>query len=143
MVIETNSPAETEEAGRFLAQKLKAGDVVALYGELGAGKTRLVSGLAAAFGFSGITSSPTFTIVNEYDGEIPVFHFDVYRISSGEEMFDIGFEDYLARGGVTVIEWPQNIEGILPKGHIKVFIDKNYDLGDSYRKITISEGDCS
>lgn len=106
MVYETSSPAETEALAQRLAQTLKAGDVLALDGDLGAGKTAFTRGLARGLGFDGPVTSPTFTIVNEYEGgRLPLFHFDLYRLSSPEELFDIGWEDYLDRGGVCCVEW--------------------------------------
>ena len=101
MTITTNSPEQTELLGKKLAALLKPGDVIAYYGDLGAGKTAFTRGLAAGLGVTECVTSPTYTIVNEYlSGRMPLFHFDMYRLSSSEELFDIGWEDYLARGGV-------------------------------------------
>ncbi len=106
MVFESHSEQETEALGRRLAQTLRPGDVIALDGDLGAGKTAFTRGLAAGLGYPGRVTSPTFTIVNEYDGgRLSLFHFDLYRLTSPEELFDIGWEDYLDRGGVCCVEW--------------------------------------
>ena len=100
----SHSETETEAAGEALAARLKAGDVVAYRGDLGAGKTAFTRGLARGLGCTGRVSSPTFTIVNEHEGRLPLFHFDLYRLGDGEELFDIGWEDYLDRGGVCAVE---------------------------------------
>lgn len=109
----SNSPAETEALGEALAAKLKPGSVIAYTGDLGAGKTAFTRGLARGLGVTARVTSPTFTIVNEYTGRLPLFHFDMYRLSSSEELFDIGWEDYLARGGVCAVEWSENVEDAL------------------------------
>lgn len=106
----TNSEYETEELGCRLGQRLEAGTVIAFTGDLGAGKTAFTRGLARGLGITGRVTSPTFTIVNEYEGgRLPLFHFDMYRLGSSEELFDIGWEDYLTRGGVCVVEWSENV----------------------------------
>lgn len=106
MVRETHSEQETEALAQSLAQELKAGDVLALDGDLGAGKTAFTRGLARGLGYPGRVQSPTFTVVNEYEGgRLPLFHFDLYRLTSPDELFDIGWEDYLDRGGVCCVEW--------------------------------------
>ena len=111
MTITTNSPEQTELLGKKLAARLNPGDVIAYYGDLGAGKTAFTRGLAAGLGVTECVTSPTYTIVNEYlSGRMPLFHFDMYRLSSSEELFDIGWEDYLARGGVCAVEWSENVE---------------------------------
>lgn len=111
--IRTESERETEAAGRALAAGLKPGSVVALFGDLGAGKTAFVRGMAAGLGIREPVSSPTFTIVNEYPGPTPLFHFDMYRLKGPDELFDIGWEDYLRRGGVCAVEWSENVEAAL------------------------------
>ena len=104
---------ETERIARAVAARLEPGDVVAYYGGLGAGKTTFTRGLAAGLGVRESVTSPTYTIVNEYlSGRLPLFHFDMYRLSSAEELFDIGWEDYLARGGVCAVEWSENVDDI-------------------------------
>jgi len=109
----SNSPAETEALGEALAAKLKPGNVIAYTGDLGAGKTAFTRGVARGLGVTERVTSPTFTIVNEYAGRLPLFHFDMYRLGSSEELFDIGWEDYLARGGVCAVEWSENVEDAL------------------------------
>lgn len=134
MTFFTNSEAETSALGEKLAARLAPGAVVAMYGGLGAGKTAFTRGLARGLGLSSRVSSPTFTIVNEYLGRVPLFHFDMYRLSDADELFEIGWEDYLARGGVCVVEWSENVEGAFPPESIVVKIEKT---GDSERRIEI------
>ena len=138
MIIRTNREAETENVGRELAKKLRRGDVIAMYGGLGAGKTAFVRGLADGLGLDARVSSPTFTIVNEYLGEIPLFHFDMYRLADSDELFEIGWEDYLNRGGICVVEWSEIVEDAFYPDVIKVKIEK---LGDNEREITIDMED--
>ena len=114
MVFETFSPEETENLGAVLAQRLHPGDVIAYFGDLGAGKTAFTRGVARGLGVTETVTSPTYTIVNEYlSGRMPLFHFDMYRLGSADELFDIGWEDYLSRGGVCAVEWSENVEGAL------------------------------
>ncbi|MFB0921523.1 MAG: tRNA (adenosine(37)-N6)-threonylcarbamoyltransferase complex ATPase subunit type 1 TsaE [Oscillospiraceae bacterium] len=134
MEIITHSVDETELAGQSMAKALTAGTVVALYGDLGAGKTAFVRGMARGLGSRDRVTSPTFTIVNEYGGTLELFHFDMYRLKSSDELFDIGWEDYLARGGVCVVEWSENVSDAFDGTEIKVTIDK---LSDTDRKITV------
>ena len=132
----TNSPEETEALGRRLGEKLSPGAVVAFTGDLGAGKTAFTRGLARGLGISERVTSPTFTIVNEYEGgRLPLFHFDLYRLGSADELFDIGWEDYLARGGVCAVEWSENAAGALEEDAVRVDIRRGE--GDSRRVITI------
>ena len=133
----TRSPAETEALGRDLAARLGPGAVVALYGGLGAGKTAFVRGMARALNCTDRVTSPTFTIVNEYEGRLPLFHFDMYRLSGPEELFDIGWEDYLGRGGVCAVEWSENVPGAFEPGTVFVRIRS---LSDTEREITIEGG---
>ena len=137
MTIYTKNEAETEQAGAELARTLPDGAVVALYGDLGAGKTAFVRGMARGMGISARVSSPTFTIVNEYLGARELYHFDMYRLASSDELFDIGWEDYLRRGGVCAVEWSENVADAFEGDEITVRIEK---LGDEERKITIGEG---
>lgn len=130
----SESEKDTEEIGRSFAQNLKGGEVIAMYGDLGAGKTAFVRGLAKGLGIDAKVSSPTFTIVNEYPGEIDLIHFDMYRLSSADELFDIGWEDYLARGAVCAVEWSENVTDAFFGDEIKVIIEKT---GDNSRKIEI------
>ena len=134
MTIFTNSQDETETAGAELAAGLPDGSVVALYGGLGAGKTAFVRGMARGMGISAHVSSPTFTIVNEYHGPRELFHFDMYRLGSAGELFDIGWEDYLSRGGVCAVEWSENVRDAFEGGEISVNIEKTSADG---RKIEI------
>ena len=121
----THSVQETEEAGRAFAQTLHSGDVVACFGDLGSGKTAFTRGVAAGLGYTGRVTSPTFTIVNEYDAPLPLFHFDMYRLSDEEELFDIGWEDYLSRNGICLVEWSERITGAFPPGTIRVDINRH------------------
>ena len=134
MEILTHTVEETELAGQVLSRTLTPGTVVALYGDLGAGKTAFVRGMAKGLNSPSRVTSPTFTIVNEYSGSLALFHFDMYRLGSSDELFDIGWEDYLARGGVCVVEWSENVLDAFDGTEIKVTIDK---LSDTDRKITV------
>ena len=139
MTVITKSPEQTELLGKKLAELLRPGDVIAYYGDLGAGKTAFTRGLAAGLGIREAVTSPTYTIVNEYlSGRMPLFHFDMYRLSSSDELFDIGWEDYLARGGVCAVEWSENVEDALT-GAISITIEKDPAQLD-WRKITIEGG---
>ena len=132
----THSPDETRALGRTLAQALQGGAVVAFTGDLGAGKTAFVSGMAEGLGIEERVTSPTFTIVNEYEGgRLPLFHFDIYRLGSADELFHIGWEDYLARGGVCAVEWSENVDEALDGDTIRVDISRGED--DNTRIITI------
>ena len=119
----THSREETEALGARLARALAGGRVVAFTGDLGAGKTAFVSGMARALGVEERVTSPTFTIVNEYEGgRLPLFHFDMYRLGSADELFHIGWEDYLARGGVCAVEWSENVAGAIEPDAVRVSI---------------------
>ena len=132
----TNGPEETEALGARLARALEPGAVVAFTGDLGAGKTAFVRGLARGLGVQDRVTSPTFTIVNEYEGgRLPLFHFDLYRLGSADELFDIGWEDYLARGGVCAVEWSERMEELLEPGTIRVDLRRGED--ESRRVITV------
>lgn len=132
----TNSAAETRALGERLADKLGAGSVVAFDGDLGAGKTAFTAGLAQGLGIAERVTSPTFTIVNEYEGgRLPLFHFDLYRLGSADELFDIGWEDYLERGGVCAVEWSERAEEALEDGVIRVTIRRGQN--DDQRVIDI------
>ena len=132
----SNSVAETEELGAQLAARLRPGDVVAYTGDLGAGKTAFTRGIARGLGIPERVTSPTFTIVNEYEGgRLPLFHFDLYRLGDPEELFDIGWEDYLARGGVCAGEWSENVAGALEDEPIRVDIRRG--AHDGQRVISI------
>ena len=139
MQITTHSADETQALGQKLASRLAPGDVIAYFGDLGAGKTAFTRGLAQGLGITDPVTSPTYTIVNEYlSGSIPLFHFDMYRLSSSDELFDIGWEDYLSRGGVCAVEWSENVEDALQDA-IRVTIEKDADEPDT-RHITITGG---
>lgn len=117
----SHSEAETEDLGRRLAAVLSPGAVVAYRGDLGMGKTAFTRGLARGLGYEGRVTSPTFTIVNEYEGgRLPLFHFDMYRLEGAEDLFDIGWEDYLDRGGVCAVEWSERVEEALPEDAVTV-----------------------
>lgn len=134
----SNSAESTEKIAAEFAQGLKGGEIITLDGDLGAGKTAFVRGVACGLGITDRVVSPTFTIVNEYrHGSIPLFHFDVYRISSADEMYDIGWEDYINSDGIVVVEWAVNIEDILNGDVIRINISKNLDVSEDYREITI------
>ena len=140
MTITTNSPEQTELLGKKLAARLNPGDVIAYYGDLGAGKTAFTRGLAAGLGVTECVTSPTYTIVNEYlSGRMPLFHFDMYRLSSSEELFDIGWDDYLARGGVCAVEWSERVSDALPEDTIFVDIART-DEHEDWRTITVTGG---
>ena len=139
MQITTHSADETQALGTKLAKRLQPGDVIAFFGDLGAGKTALTRGIAQGLGITDIVTSPTYTIVNEYlTGRLPLFHFDMYRLGSSDELFDIGWEDYLARGGVCAVEWSENVEAAL-QGATRVTIEKDPFEADT-RRITIEGG---
>ena len=135
----SNSVEETEALGAELAGRLEPGDVVAFTGDLGAGKTAFVRGLARGLGIPDRVTSPTFTIVNEYEGgRLPLFHFDMYRLGSSDELFDIGWEDYLARGGVCAVEWSENVDDALDEDAIRVDIRRGAQ--DDQRVISVTNG---
>ena len=141
MVIETYSAEETFEAGQELAKQAKANEVYALLGDLGVGKTVFTQGFAKGLGIMEPVSSPTFTIVSEYDeGRLPFYHFDVYRIGDVEEMEEIGYEDYFFGEGVCLIEWSELIREIIPGGAGEVTIEKDPEKGFDYRTITVTKG---
>ena len=140
MVIETNSPEETCQAGMRLGEKAEAGQVFTLTGDLGVGKTVFTQGLAKGLGIEEPVNSPTFTIVQVYDGgRLPFYHFDVYRIGDVEEMEEIGYEDYIYGEGVCLIEWADLIREILPEHYTEVKIEKDLQKGFDYRRISICE----
>ena len=137
MIFYSNSPRQTEEVGEKLAKALKPGAVIAYKGDLGAGKTAFTRGLARGLGADEQVTSPTYTIVNEYlSGRMPLFHFDMYRLSCSDDLFDIGWEDYLERNGVCAVEWSENVADAL-EDPIVVEISKT---GDESRTITVTGG---
>ena len=138
MTFLTNSPRETEAVGEALAKLLQPGTVVAYQGDLGAGKTAFTRGLARGLGYTEPVTSPTYTIVNEYlGGRLPLFHFDMYRLKSSDDLWDIGWEDYLERGGVCAGEWSENVADAMEEPVLVTI----YKLGEDARRITIEGGD--
>lgn len=140
MVIETNSEHETYELGLKVGAASKAGDVYTLIGDLGVGKTVFTKGVAQGLGIKEPVSSPTFTIVQIYEeGRLPFYHFDVYRIGDVEEMDEIGYDDYIYGEGVSLIEWANLIEEILPEHYTEIKIEKDLKQGFDYRRVSICE----
>lgn len=140
MRIETFSPEETYAFGQKMGREAKPGDVFTLIGDLGVGKTVFTQGVADGLGITEPVSSPTFTIVQVYEeGRLPFYHFDVYRIGDVEEMDEIGYEDYFYGSGVTMIEWANLIEEILPEQYREIRIEKDLEKGFDYRVITVKE----
>ncbi|MDK2807062.1 MAG: tRNA threonylcarbamoyladenosine biosynthesis protein TsaE [Thermoanaerobacterium sp.] len=133
MSFKTKSPNETEKIGFKLGNLLKRGSIVLISGELGVGKTVFTKGIAKGMGIDDYVTSPTFMIVNEHLGDIPLYHFDVYRIDDYTELYDIGYEEYFYGDGVCVIEWPEKIKPLIPKENI--FIRMN--MGDTFDERTI------
>lgn len=139
MVVETNSWEETFALGKKMGEEAAPGDVYTLVGDLGVGKTVFTQGIAVGLGITEPVNSPTFTIVQVYEeGRIPFYHFDVYRIGDPEEMDEIGYEDYVYGEGLTMIEWANLIEEILPPKRQEILIEKDMEKGFDYRKITIT-----
>lgn len=140
MVIETRSPEETFAVGKSLGEKAFPGQVLTLIGDLGVGKTVFTQGLAEGLGIEEPVNSPTFTIVQVYEeGRLPFYHFDVYRIGDVEEMDEIGYEDYIYGEGVSLIEWANLIEDILPEHYTEIKIEKDLEKGFDYRRISVCE----
>lgn len=139
MEFEVNSIYETTNLGNALGKLLNPGDIVCLTGDLGTGKTHITKGIAKGLGINENITSPTFTIVNEYDsGRIKLYHFDVYRVSDPDEIYAIGLDDYIFGNGVSIIEWANYIEEILPKDYLHIYIQKDLTKGENYRKIIIT-----
>ncbi len=136
----TSGPRETLEYGRRLARRLKPGDVVALYGNLGAGKTHLIKGICSRFGIEeNDVTSPTFTILNEYSGrDFPVYHFDAYRIEDPAEFFELGFQEYFYGEGICLIEWPERVETLLPQYTLRLRLE--HQGGD--RRLIVGSAPC-
>ncbi|MBQ1822036.1 MAG: tRNA (adenosine(37)-N6)-threonylcarbamoyltransferase complex ATPase subunit type 1 TsaE [Lachnospiraceae bacterium] len=139
-IYETHSMEETRELGRQMGTAAGPGDVLTLSGDLGVGKTVFTKGFALGIGVTEAVSSPTFTIVQEYhSGRLPLYHFDVYRIGDPEEMDEVGFDDYVYGDGVSLIEWAELIEEILPEKRTRILIEKDVEKGFDYRKITVEK----
>lgn len=133
-----NSVEETTYLGVSLGKLLKAGDIICLTGDLGTGKTHITKGISKGLSIDEYITSPTFTIVNEYDsGRLKLNHFDVYRVSDPDEIYAIGFDDYIFSDAVSIIEWANYIEDILPKEYLHIHIEKDLDKGEDFRKITL------
>ena len=136
MTTVTHSATETEQLASTLAAQLQPGMILAFTGDLGAGKTTFIRGLARGLGIETPVTSPTYTIVNEYEGDMPLIHFDMYRLGSTEELFEIGWEDYLQRGGIIAVEWSERVEDAFPPETIRIQIEKT---GETARRIAIVE----
>ena len=139
MIIETYSQDETEKIGYDTAIKALPGQIYCLSGDLGVGKTVFTKGFARGLGIDEHITSPTFTIINEYEGRLPLYHFDVYRVADPEEMDYIGCDEYFFGNGVCLIEWAELIEDIIPENAVWIKIEKDLEKGTDYRKITIGE----
>lgn len=137
----SHSVKETEKIGSDLAKKLKAGDVIAFFGGLGMGKTAFIRGIAKGLDISDHVSSPTFALVHEYRGKLPLYHFDMYRVNTWDDLYSTGFFDYLETGGICAVEWSENIEEALPEGTIKIEISRKSESekDNDTRIITIQE----
>ncbi len=138
-VYESYSYEDTIGIAKKIADALSGGEFIAMYGDLGAGKTAFVQGVAKALGITNHVTSPTFTIVNEYEGRLPLYHFDVYRISDPDEMYEIGYDEYVDGNGVCIIEWAELIEDLFPQKYIKITILKDDEKGFDYRKIIVEK----
>lgn len=139
MEFELHGIEETTKLGEALGKLLNPSDIVCLTGDLGTGKTHITKGIAKGLSITDNITSPTFTIVNEYDsGRLKLYHFDVYRVSDPDEIYAIGFDDYIFSEGVSVIEWANYIEEILPKEYLHIYIQKDLSKGEEYRKVTIT-----
>ena len=135
MKMTTDSPQETEALGECLARQLKGGEVLALFGGMGMGKTAFTRGIARGLDVQEPVSSPTFALVNEYEGRLPLYHFDMYRVTSWDDLYSTGFFDYLENGGVLVIEWSENIEGALPETAVRIVFRRG--SGENDREIEL------
>ena len=142
MIIESFSPEDTFSVGEHLAKEARPGDIYTLDGDLGVGKTIFTKGMAKGLGIEEPVTSPTFTILQEYEsGRLPLYHFDVYRIGDPEEMDEIGYEDYFYGQGICLIEWAGLIEELIPKEAVRICIEKDLEKGLDYRRIRIERGE--
>lgn len=137
MIYYSKSPEETKALAQKFSKELEKGDVITLNGDLGAGKTAFTQGLAEGLGIKEYLNSPTFTIVNCYEGDLPLYHFDVYRIEDEDEMYEIGYEEYIFGDGISIIEWAEKIKEILPEKRYDITIERDFEQGENFRKITI------
>jgi tRNA threonylcarbamoyladenosine biosynthesis protein TsaE len=141
-MIESHSPEETFRIGEQLAKEARPGDIYTLNGDLGVGKTIFTKGIAKGLGIEEPVTSPTFTIVQEYEsGRLPLYHFDVYRIGDPEEMEEIGYEDYFYGQGICLIEWAGLIEELIPPEVVRIYIEKDLEKGLDYRRIRMERGE--
>lgn len=139
MIYEVNSIEETKKIGLKIGNHLKSGNIICLTGDLGTGKTHITKGIAEGLDIHEPITSPTFNIVNEYhSGRLTLYHFDVYRVNDPDEIYAIGFDDYIFSDGVSIIEWANYIEEILPKDYIHIFIEKDLSKGENFRRIHIN-----
>ena len=139
MIFSVNSVEQTTQIGVAIGKLLNPGDIICLTGDLGTGKTHITKGIAEGLGIDEYITSPTFTIVNEYDsGRLKLNHFDVYRVSDPDEIYAIGFDDYIFSEAVSIIEWANYIEDILPKDFLHIYIEKDLDNGENFRNIKIT-----
>lgn len=142
MIYESFTPEDTFQIGEEIARQAKPGEIYTLNGDLGVGKTVFTKGIASGLGIKEPVTSPTFTIIQEYDsGRLPLYHFDVYRIGDPEEMDEIGYEDYFYGQGICLIEWAELIEELIPPEAVRVYIDKDLEKGLDYRRIRIERGE--
>jgi len=132
----TKSPVETARIGMLLGSLLRVGDIVCLQGELGAGKTCLAQGVARGMGIEGPVTSPTFTLVNEYHGKLTLYHMDLYRLNSSSEMDDLGYEEYFYGDGVTLVEWAERVQELLPVERLEIHINRGTE-GEEFREIRL------
>lgn len=137
----STNAGQTFDFGVKFSRRLKADSIVCFYGDLGAGKTTCIKGMCAGLGVSQLVTSPTFTLINEYTGRLPVFHFDFYRIASEQEADDLGLEEYFFGEGVCLIEWPHVIERLLPENHYEIHLQWNFDSDAETRKIRVLSPD--
>lgn len=140
MIYDSFSEEQTRKIGFELAKKAEKGDIYCLSGDLGTGKTAFTKGFAQGLEIQEDITSPTFTIINEYMGKLPLYHFDVYRISSLEEMDDTGYEDYFFGEGICIVEWAEMIKELIPDNAFWITIEKDFLKNEDYRKITIEQG---
>jgi tRNA threonylcarbamoyladenosine biosynthesis protein TsaE len=138
--IETHHPKETRDFGASFSRRLIGGDLVCLRGDLGAGKTTCIQGICAGLDIAQPVTSPTFTLINEYRGSLPVFHFDFYRIHNESEVIDLGLGEYFYGEGICLIEWPERIESLLPAKRYEIHLLWNFSLNRSTRQIMVFEG---